>query len=154
MIRFLTYGIRLMAAQKISKKLRNYRVTYYLDGVAEKAGNPDKEEVVGVIVPFLYDGTLADVQNRVKSLLEKKQDAPIFVISIFADLDSMASLSKWKEHIYLINIMCVVNMRTLFASLEEHCEAEAFVISNNSVLTQLMVDTSYTELLKEEVLHH
>ena len=152
MVKFLGYGIALMRASYSFIKPKEIRILHYLEIANEKRKNVEECKSVGIIAPFLHKGTLVSLQEKIDSLLEKKSGTKVFVMSIFADLETIANLCRWKKNIYLVNILYIVNMKALFASLEENCETKKFDFCSDKVLVQLMLDTSYTELLKEEII--
>jgi len=149
MIRFLNYGIKMML-QNVLKKASGCKMVYFQDVVHEDIKNLAPNNAVGVIVPFLYEETLTKVHEKVEKLLEKEPTLKIYVISIFADLSTVAHLCKWKEDIHLVNILCIVHMKALLTRLRDNCEKEEFDFLYDKVLVQLMLDTSKTELLKEQ----
>lgn len=150
MVRYLGYALTLMRSSN-RVNMKETKIVYYLDVVEENQKSLDECKSIGVIVPFLHKDTLASLQKKITSLVERRSGVKIFVVSIFADLETIANLCRWKKNIYLVNIIYIVNVKALLTSLEENCEIKNYDYKSDKALVQLMLDTSHTELIKEDV---
>ena len=149
MMRLLHPAIKLMTENEACKS-KPCKMKYFMDILPTEDQCLDQTKVAGIIVPFLYNDTLESVEQQIDKLLTKKPKLTIFVISIFADISTIGSLSKWKKNIYLVNILCIVNMRGLLERLKGNCEREDFDFLKDEVFVQLIIDTSRNEILNEE----
>lgn len=150
MVRFITYGIKMMKRYRPQKFIKESKVLYYLKDIKEITDNIENIDVLGIIVPFLYSETIPEVQKKIDDLLEIKGDLQIFVISIFASMDVMTKLTVYKDNIYVINILCIVDMTSLLKMLQDNCKLKNFDFCGNSDFIKLLEESSNKELARKD----
>ena len=148
MVKFLQHGLNLMKNHKAAKN-KESKLVYYLDGVFDKEGHLDSAPVIGIVVPFLSKETFASTQHKLNLISHQNSNAKIFVISIFSDLDSLTNLSHGKDKAYLINILCIVDMKALLERLKTNCESSVDFL-NHKVLAKIMIETSVLQKDEEQ----
>lgn len=147
MVKYLQHGLDLMKNHKAAKA-KKFRLVYYIDGVFDREDHLTSAPVIAVIVPFLYEATFASTQQKLNQISKMNPGSKIFVISIFSDLDSLTNLSHGKEKAFMINILCIVDMKALLVRLEKNCEASGVDFLNHKLLAKVMIETG--ELQKDE----
>ncbi len=150
MIRLLTYGVKMMKRYNSHKsKKKEYDALYFREDPIVLDQKIKTLDVVGIIIPFLYDETAIEIEKQINTLLEKNSNVQIFVISIFASIDVMTRLTMSYNNIYVINILCIVKMKSLLAMLQENCKAKPFDFTGNQDFIDLILESSKKELARK-----
>lgn len=153
MIRFLNYAVKMMKKYIPQKKAHKQLITiYYLNALSEIEQNIENISGVGIIVPFLYDETLEEVQNKIDRLVELKKDLKIFVLSIFATMNIMTKLTIARDNIYMINVLCIVDMKSLLKMLQDNCKVKDFDFVTNGDFINLVEEASRKEITRKDTI--
>ena len=151
MVRLLTYGVKIMKRYDAHKQAKTYRMLYYLKGTEEIEKEIGEVDSVGIIVPFLHDDVIEDIQKKIDTLLSKKESIQLFVISMLGTMNAMTKMTMYKDNIYMINILCIVNMNFLLKTLQENCKVPDFDFVANKDFIDVIEDISIKEINKKEV---
>lgn len=155
MIRFLNYAVKMMkkyVPKKHAKEHKQLATIYYLKPLSQIEDGLEKINAVGIIVPFLYDQTLDEVHKKIDRLLELKKDLKIFVLSIFATMNIMTKLTIHRDNIYMINVLCIVDMQSLLNMLQENCKVKDFDFVTNGDFINLVEEASRKEISRKDTL--
>jgi len=149
MVRFITYAIKMMKRYNARRESKRFELIHYLQDPNENLEKILTSDNIGIIVPFLYNETVVEIQKKVDLLLEKKPELQIFVLSIFASMDVMTSLTRGKENIYVVNILCIVDMKNLLDLLQQNCKFKFFDFVGNEDFIKLLVESGQKELSRK-----
>ena len=149
MVRFITYAIKMMKRYNARRENKKFELIHYLQDPTEKLDKIMAADNIGIIVPFLYNETVVEIQKKIDSLLEKKPDLQIFVLSIFASMGVMTTLTREKENIYVVNILCIVDMNNLLTLLQQNCKFKFFDFVGNEDFIKLLVESGQKELSRK-----
>ncbi len=139
----------MMKRYNPNREAKKFELIHYLQDPTENIEKIVAADNVGIIVPFLYNETVAEVQKKVEQLLAKKPTLQIYVLSIFASMDVMTTLTRTKRNIYVVNILCIVDMKNLLDLLQQNCKFKFFDFVGNEDFIKLLVESGHKELTRK-----
>ncbi len=161
MMRLCTYAIKLMKRFNRDLKPEQFDIRHIANTEIEykhESDSDDEEiesvksntqEVLALIVPFLSEDNMAQVKEILASQTEKINRKAIYVVSIFAEVESLTNLSYEHKNIHVVNILCVVKMNTFLQSLSNNCKSKYDFVANEELVTA-MIELSGKEIRRKE----
>jgi hypothetical protein len=161
MLRFCTYAIKLMKrfnkellpGQYDIRHIANTEIEYKQESDSEdeeiESVKHNTQEVLALIVPFLSEENLHEVKEVLASQTEKVKRKFTYVVSIFAEVETLTTLSMEFKNINIVNILCIVKMSTLLLSLANNCRSKYDFVGNEE-LVGAMIELSGKEVRRKE----
>jgi len=149
MVRFITYAIKMMKRYNTRRQAKKFELIHYLQDPDVNIEKILAADNVGIIVPFLYNETVAEVQKKIHHLLTKKPSLQIYVLSIFASMDVMTTLTRERVNTNVVNILCIVDMKSLLNLLQQNCKFKLFDFVGNEDFIKILVESGHKELTRK-----
>lgn len=148
-MRFLTYAVKMMKRYNVNTPGNAYGIVHINSETHDEIN--ESAEVLSLIVPFLYDKTEKEVTDKINAVLSKYPNIKkVFVLAIFSNIHSMTALVKSNPKIYIVNIMCIVDMEVLLKLLTSNCKVKDFDFVKNEEVIELLMSTTKRELARKE----
>ncbi len=139
-MRYQAYGIKILRRSNNTFDIDQFVITVFKDPKERNIGNFTKMKVYGVVIHFLFDDEIPKIQEHVEAMLAINPKLKIYVIALFATIEAMTALTRWSPNLYVINILCVVNMQLLLNRLHNNRKDQQFKMDEDpDVINGLLV---------------
>jgi len=145
--RFVTYGVKILLRHN-KEKIKNISFIHYSMDLPKNTNENASSDIIAIIVPILDATSDKEVRSKIETLCAKNENVSIYVLAIFAEMDTMVELTQWKQNICIINNLCLLDLKSLLKILKDNCRTIYFDFNKSPFIVDEMISVCKREMEK------